>query len=158
MILQTGKELGLSGMAALNNIHVIEGRPTLGIHAVNSLVKRAGIDYTTIKDYEPVVKKVVQGDKEVEGIVDYITEIKFFRRSQITGSVIEEVVRYSFKDAQTAGLTTKTNWKSYPKLMLWNRCFVIGARRVAPDALLGMYEMSEMGDVHNIPYQVEEVN
>lgn len=155
VILQTGKELGLPGMAALNNIHVIEGRPTLGIHAVNALIKRAGIDWQTLEDYVPVTKKLVQGDKETEQTVDYRTAIKFFRRG-ITGQIIEETVTYTFRDAQTAGLTTKDNWKKYPKLMLWNRCFVIGARRVAPDAILGMYETSELGDVHNVEYQLEE--
>ena len=40
--------------------------------------------------------------------------------------------------------------------MLWNRCMVIGARRVAPDALLGMYEATEIADTHNVTIDLDE--
>lgn len=43
-------------------------------------------------------------------------------------------------------------------IMLWNRCYAIGARRVAPDALLGMYETSEWADAQNTYYKIDENN
>lgn len=152
VILETGKELGFTPMISLNNIHVIEGRPTLGIHMVAALLKKVGVDYNTLEDYAPVVK-LIEG---VEKVVDYRTTIMFYRKGA-TGRIIEEKVSFTFKEAVQAGLATKTNWKSYPKAMTWNRCLVLGARRVAPDAILGMYEMSEIADVFDVPYTVEEV-
>ena len=54
------------------------------------------------------------------------------------------------------GLTTKSNWVKMKKIMLWNRCLTIGARRVAPDALLGLYETSEAAEFSNIEHTVSE--
>lgn len=150
IILQTGRELGMPPMAALQNIHVIEGRATLGIHAITTLVKKAGIEFTTVKDYEPVYNKDQQ-------VINYVTEIKFFRRSSLTGQILEETSRFSVKDAQLAGLLSKDNWKKYPKQMIWTRCFVLGSRRIASEALLGMYEMSELADVHDIKYEMADL-
>jgi hypothetical protein len=39
--------------------------------------------------------------------------------------------------------------------MLWNRTAVIGIRRVAPDALLGMYEASEVADFSNVTIDLD---
>lgn len=152
VILQTGRELGFTPMLSLANIHVIEGRPTLGIHMVAALLKRSGVDYQTLEDYVPVIKPIDGQDR----VVDYRTTIVFFRKGA-TDRTIEEKVSFTYKEAVQAGLATKTNWKNYPKAMTWNRCLVLGARRVAPDAILGMYEMTEMADVHDVPYEVEEL-
>jgi hypothetical protein len=149
VILQTGRELGFTPMMSLNNIHVIEGRPTLGVHMVAALLENAGIDYETIKDYEPIYK-----DPETRsGLLDYETVIRFHKTTK-NGRHIKEDVKFTYKDAVAAGLQNKSNWKSYPKQMCWNRCLIIGSRRVAPKALMGMYEHSELADVHNAEYSV----
>lgn len=54
------------------------------------------------------------------------------------------------------GLTEKDNWKKMPKIMLYTRCLAIGARRVAADAILGMYETSEWADVVGQNYTLVE--
>lgn len=157
-ILLTGRELGFTPMISLNNIHVIEGKPTVGVHLVAAMLKRAGVDWKTVKDYEPIIKKVKQADgTEKEGASDYVTTIRFYRKGS-HGGIMEEDVSFSFRDAQTAGLLGKSNWKGYPKSMTWNRCLVLGARRVAPDALLGMYETSELADANNIDIPLEELS
>ena len=46
--------------------------------------------------------------------------------------------------------------KKMREIMMLHRCLTLGARFVAPDALLGMYTIQEMAEVHNIPHEVDE--
>lgn len=142
-----GKELGMGAMTSLMNLPVIAGRATLSVHAIGGLLRKGGIAVQTTQDFQPMK------DKEGKN-VDVVTTIAFFR--MFNGREIEEKVSFKWSDATKMGLTTKDTWKSMPAIMLWNRCFAIGARRVAPDYLLGMYETAEWADVHNVPYQVNE--
>jgi len=144
-----GKELGLKAMTALQNIHFIAGKPTLGVNAISALIRGRGIDFQTIRDAEPV--------KNAEGKnIDLVTTIRFFRFSPILNKVLEEECSFSWQDAVAAGLTGKDVWKKFPKAMLYARCLSMGARRVANDILLGIYETTEMADSTNTNYNLDE--
>jgi len=146
-----GKELGLKAMTALQNIHFISGKPTLGINAISALIKSKGVDSQVIKDCEPLLNK--------EGkVVDYITTIKFYRFSNVLQKVLEESCSFKWSDAAKAGLTTKDPWKKFTKAMMYARCFSMGARRIANDILLGIYETTEIADSTNMTYNVGEEN
>jgi hypothetical protein len=150
-IMLMGKELGMDPMASISNIVSIQGKPVLGIHAIGALLRKAGCASQTIHDFEPVMGT----EGETAGkVVDYKTVIRFFR--PYNGKTMEEDVTFTWKDAVKMELASKDNWKRMPRIMLWSRCFSIGARRVAPDALLGMYEVSEWADVTNQRYTVTE--
>ncbi len=157
IVIRQGQELGLPAMASINNIHVINSRATLSVHAIGYLLKRAGIYHKTIKNGEKVVIKYKDpktgADKEY---IDRVTTIRFYRKAPELGVVIEEDVTFTWQEAQIAGWTEKKTWVSMPNLMLWNRCFAIGARRVAPDALLGFYEDSEWADAKGANYQMDD--
>jgi len=175
--MQQGRELGLGAVASLNNIHVIEGRPALSVHAIGALLRRVGVAYQTIRNYEPEYEidsltgdlvlynpnkkdangKPVKATKEEGGRprrVDIVTSIKFFRRWE--DRVIEEVVDFRWSEAQAQNLVEKSNWVKMPRIMMWNRCLAIGGRRVAPDALLGMLEISEVADMTGITIDLDE--
>jgi hypothetical protein len=150
-IILSGKELGLGAMAALNNIVVIQQRPTLGVHAIGALLRKAGADSQTLEDFVPVMG--LEGDTK-DKVVDYRTTIRFFRRSN--GRELQEDVSFTWKEATKMELTAKPTWTKMPKIMLWSRCFAIGARRIAPDALLGIYETAEAADFSGQNYRVDE--
>lgn len=126
-----GKELGLNPMMSFEFIDVIMGKPALKPKAMASLIRKAGVKYKTIKDFEPVL------DEEGKRI-DMETVIRFFRDGD------EEDVKYTYKDAQALGLTSKDNWKKQPGIMLWWRTFSKGANRVCPDIIGGLYTNEEL--------------
>ena len=129
-----GKELGLDPMTSVNNIYPINGKATLGVHLINSLLQKAGVVVEIINDYEPCVPFVMKGeddkpllkdgkptviktdyisitprDFEVKSktIVDYRTTVKLTRQlRQPDGKYREVVILSSFgnSDAIKAGL------------------------------------------------------
>ena len=138
-----GRELGMGPMAALSNIVVIQGRPTLGIHAIGALLTRAGVEKQTLEDFVPVMGE--DGTDNANKVVDYRTTIRFTQKSRF-GDIVREDVSFIWKDATNMDLTSKDNWKRMPKIMLWSRCMSLGARRAAPAAMLGMYETAEASE------------
>ena len=151
VILQ-GKELGFGAITSINNINNIQGKATLSIHAINAKVTQRGIKFQTIKDCVPI--------KDNTGkIVDLETVIVFYvpLEKPINGEFyLKEEVSFTWTMASDMGLTSKDNWKKMKKIMMWTRCFTIGARRVASDAILGMYETTEWSDVVNQNYNINE--
>lgn len=123
--LLTGRELGLGPMTALQRIHVIEGKPALDAQGQRALVLAAGHDMWI-----------------TESTPDRCTVTG--RRN---GSSHEQSVTWTLAEARAAGLTNKSNWKSYPRQMLQARATAELARLIAPDALGGVaYTVEELED------------
>lgn len=150
VILQ-GRELGFGPITSVNNINNIQGKPTLGVHAIAAKLAQAGLTYQLIKDYEPETKTDAEGK---ETIVDRVTTFRFFR--MWNGRVIENDVSYRWSEATKAGYTTKDNWVKMPRIMMRTRALTVGARLVAPEAILGLYETSELADAKGVNYSVTE--
>ncbi len=144
-----GKELGISAMIALQNINFIAGKPCLGIHIMQALGRRAGVDSVVIKDLEPIY------DSEGKH-VDSETVIRFYRFSTVLEKVIEEDVSFRWSDAIAAQLTGKDNWKKYPKDMTYSRCYSKGLRRFKPEAITGLYTIEEMASATNTKVEMTE--
>jgi hypothetical protein len=139
-IAQYGKDLGMKPMQAFHQIYSIQGRLALSSKALGALMWRNGISMKTIKDGELVVRGVDSNGVEIK---DRVTTIEFYR-----GNIVETTSFY-WSDAVKAGWTTKDNWVKMPKHMLYARCLALGANRIAPDMLLGLYTVEEMVDVTN---------
>ncbi len=150
VILQ-GRELGFGPITSVNNINNIQGKPTLGVHAIAAKLAQAGLTYQLIKDYEPETKTDAEGK---ETIVDRVTTFRFFR--MWNGRVIENDVSYRWSEATKAGYTIKDNWLKMPRIMMRTRALTVGARLVAPEAILGLYETSELADAKDVNYSVTE--
>jgi len=131
VIVLKGKELNMSPMMSFEMIDVIMGKPSLKPKAMAAMVRKGGIKYQTVQDFEKVF------DKDGKAI-DAITTIKFFRDG------LEDIVSYRYSDAQALGLTSKDNWKKQPGIMMYWRCFSKGANRVCPDVIGGMYTNEEL--------------
>jgi hypothetical protein len=137
-IAQFGKDLGMKPMQAFHQIYNIQGRLALSSKALGALLWSSGISYRTIQDFELVVKGK---DKDGNDIKDRVTTIEFYRGQ------IKEVASFYWSDAVKAGWTTKDNWVKMPKHMMYARCLALGANRIAPDKILGLYTVEEMADI-----------
>ncbi len=122
-----GGEIGLAPMQALQNIAVINGRPTIWGDAVTALVYQHP-DLEWIKEWF---------DDNDNPTIAYC---------QVKRKGNEPHTRqFSLKDASKAGLLAKDPWQKYPADMLKNR-----ARKAIwdkfPDALKGLSSMEEVED------------
>lgn len=148
--IRTGSELGFSEMVSLNNIHAINGKAGLGIHLLTALLLKNNVRYKVIKDFElvstpnPTVNAPSNVSTNRETIVKFT---RWYKNPDGTFDKDETDFKYTMAEANLQGLLDKDNWKKMPKIMLRTRCITLGARLVAPDILLGMYEYSELAEI-----------
>ena len=85
--------------------------------------------------------------------VDYVTEYEFKRYRMINGKEreITAISHYSFSEAQNAELFSKDTYKKYARIMIGHRAFILGARDIANDLLMGCMETTELKVVENVP-------
>lgn len=131
---QIGMELGLPVMQAMQNIAVINGRPTVWGDAALALVEASG----RLEDFE----------ERFEGEGDHLTAVCSAHRR---GRKTPHVSTFSVTDAKEAGLWGKAGpWKQYPKRMLQMRARGFCLRDSFPDVLKGVAIREEQQDVIDI--------
>lgn len=124
-----GRELGFGPFAAVNGIHIINGKPAVGANLMASAVKGSGrYDYRVTK----------MADDEV--VIDFFA-VANGKREPIGTSA------FSLKDAQAAGVTNNPTWKKFPRNMLFARAMSNGVRWYCPDVFSGnaVYVPEELG-------------
>lgn len=137
--MQAGMEIGFSPMQAVQNIIVINGRPSLGGDAALGLVRASG-------ELEAYDEKFVGGDAPSMTIT-----IKRRGMSPISRS-------FSVLDAKRAGLWGKSGpWTQYPDRMLRYRALGFALRDTFSDVIKGLGIREEMQDIpaRDITAQVE---
>lgn len=162
-VIQQGRELGIPAVSAMNNIHNIQGKATLGVHAFTALARKHYVDWEMQKDCLYIFEdgfehKLITPNitKEHGNYIDKICEIKFYRWNEKLKRTIENTLSFSISEADKQGLMTKDNWKKMPNIMLRSRTLVLGIRFVASDVFMGIYETSEMLDANNKTYDIDE--
>ena len=131
--MQMGAELGLAPMAALQNIAVINGRPSLWGDAALAVVQRH-------PDYEWHTE-AVEGDGDARH-----GRFTVQRRGQEP-----HTVKFSVADAKKAGLWNKEGpWRNYPDRMLRWRAAGFALRDKFADALRGMILAEEAADIPRV--------
>jgi len=153
-IIQHGNELGLSPMIALNNVNVIQGRPTLSSTIIGALLKRRGIEWVWDEDFEVVKDKDGNPGKTPSGGVNRRTTIHFYWKSKVTNMVMEAKHSVTWSQFEISGYTTKQNWERYPKEMMRARCLSSAVRALFPEVLSGFYTDIEIADTVNDDYAV----
>lgn len=91
--------------------------------------------------------------------IDYVTTYKFTRYRIINGRevITTGTSHFSYSDAVAAELFDKDTYKKYARIMIGNRAFTYGARDIAPDALMGCYETSELKIINKVPLSADDV-
>jgi len=126
--MQWGLELGLQPMQAMQNIAVINGRPSLWGDAVIGLVRSS-----------PACEYIYETDD------GETATCRVKRRGED-----EQVRTFSMAEAKTAGLLSKSGpWTQYPKRMRQMRARAFALRDVFPDVLRGMPVAEEVMDIQN---------
>lgn len=125
------RELGLGVMQGLQNVMVVNGRPSLWGDAVMARVMASDV-YGTSKD---------EWDEKEGGRSTFTV----YRKGQES-----PVVRtFSMDDAKRAGLTEKPGpWKQYPKRMCFQRARAWALRDAFPDVLKGLRIAEEEYDLN----------
>lgn len=127
--LQMGQELGLKPMQAIQNIAVINGRPSLWGDAMLAVCRQS-------PDFE-YIKEEYMPDTNA-----YVFRGKRRNEPEVTQS-------FSEADARLAKLWGKQGpWTNYPRRMLQMRSRGFGLRDLFPDLLRGIITAEEAGDIN----------
>lgn len=121
--IQAGQELGIKPFAAMNGIHIISGKATIGAGLIASSIKGSGkYNYRVI----------TQNDK--------VCELEFFEGKESLGKS-----KFTIEEAKKAG--TK-NLDKFPANMLFARAISNGVKWFTPDVFQGpVYVPEEMETV-----------
>lgn len=126
LAIMTGRELGISTMAALRSIHIIEGKPTMSAGLIAGLVLRS----KTCKQFE-----IVERTNER-------ATIRVWRE----GWEKPKDITYSVDDAKRAGrVKAGSGWEKNPADMCVARCQAVGGRLGWPDIFANVYLADELG-------------
>ncbi|MBU3639991.1 recombinase RecT [Polynucleobacter sp. AP-RePozz3-80-G7] len=127
---QWGMELGLQPMQAMQNIAVINGRPSLWGDSVMALARSSSLCEYIIEEDDGKVATC---------------------RAKRKGQDAEIVASFSMEDATKAGLAGKQGpWTQYPKRMRQMRARAFCLRDAFPDVLRGMPIAEELQDYEPI--------
>jgi hypothetical protein len=127
---QWGMEMGLAPMQALQNIAVINGKPSVYGDALMALVQASPV----CEDIE----EFFEGEGTPNPVAVCVAKRK--GRKPVTA-------RFSVEDAKRAGLWAKQGpWTAYPKRMMQMRARGFALRDAFPDVLKGMITAEEAQD------------
>lgn len=132
MALLTGASLGISPVAALRGITVIQGKATLDATLVAGLVQRhPECEWWRVEESTAERCTIVTKRRGIAAVS----------------------LTWTLEDARRAKLTEKDNWKNYPRAMLRARCTTELARMVYGDVFFGVYSPEELDHVDAAPAQ-----
>jgi hypothetical protein len=128
-----GKEIGVTPFQAMTNIHLIQGKATMGANLMAAKVKGSG-----------------KYDYRVMELTSEICSILFKQRDSLAEGGWADLGKftYSLEDAKRAGLVkTGSSWEKYPSNMLFARAISSGVRIYCPDVFNGnlVYVPEELG-------------
>jgi hypothetical protein len=139
--MEMGLELGLPIMASLQNIAVVNGRPTLWGDSQLAVVRATGELEEFVEWYEAKGQRLPRNPSEFSDDVTAVCRVK--RRGLEAGETA-----FSVADAKRAGLWTKQGpWSQYPARMLRFRARSFALRDQFGDALRGLMSTEEAQDV-----------
>ncbi len=118
-----GREYGMEPFSALQNVHLIQGKPTLAANAMAMAVKKSGkYDYRVLE------------------MTDKACEIEFFEAARSIGKS-----RFDLEDAKRA---QTQNLQKFARNMMFARCISNGVRWYCPDVFsTAVYTPEEVGAV-----------
>lgn len=122
--MEYGRTLGITPIAAITGIHVIEGKPSASAALISGLVRQAGHKLRVRMQDGTAIATIVRSD-----------DPDFEFRSE-----------WTIERARQAGLVGKDVWKKYPDAMLKARAITEVARDACEEVLFGLhYTPEELG-------------
>lgn len=143
--IQMGMEVGLSPMASVQNIAVVNGRGTLWGDALMGVVRASRTLETFEACWEIDGKRIDRLPAVLPDALTAVFTVKRLGEKPVTST-------FSVVDAKRAGLWEKDGtWKQYPQRMLMNRARAFALRDAFGDILKGLQDKDEMGDIVDLP-------
>lgn len=158
--LEMANRIGISPISVMQNLHVIEGRPSWSSNFIISMLNSSG-KFTPLRfryeetDGEEVSRITKKWNKRLNQY-DETTETEFiqglscvaYATDKNTGEIIEGP-EVSVKMAFLEGWLSKngSKWRTMPKLMLAYRAAAFFGRLYAPELLLGIHSDDEISDI-----------
>lgn len=122
---------GMHPMRAVQQYHIIQGRPAMKSEAILARFQAAG------------------------GIVRWLASDANEARATFISPAREEItVHWTMERAKAAGLSGKDNWRNYAPQMLRARCIAEGVRAVQPGCILGVMSVEEAEELSTVPANV----
>ena len=122
-----GQELGFGPIASLTNIHIIEGKPSMGANLIAAAIKKSG-----------------RYNFRVREMSDTGCVLEFY---ELMNGKMEPVgvSEFTAANARAAGLFGKGNWSKFPRNMFFARALTNGARWYCSDVFVtGAYTPEEL--------------
>jgi len=149
-VVEYGREMNITPWIALNGMHVVNGKVVVGIHMYMGLALKNNILVDVVEDYNKIYNK----DKK---LVDIQTTVEITRKHKEFNGLVK-TYRFSkrWSEIKKAGLENRDNYQKRPILMLRTRCITEALRLYAADIFMGIYETSEIIDVTDTAYTVDD--
>ena len=128
--IQMGHEVGLKPIQALQNIAVINGKPSLYGDSAIALCR-------INPDFAGIEEQIVGSGAERKAVCTVQRLVK------ATNKIEKTIREFAWSDATRAGLTNRGPWKSYPDRMLQMRARGFALRDAFPDSLKGLITREE---------------
>lgn len=129
-----GQQMGMGLVQSMNSLYVIDGKVAMDSHAIRNTAVMAGY---TIKTLELTEQKAL---------------LEWSYRHPENGEMETlGTSEFTWEDAVKADLVNKSNWRKYPKDMLFARAVTRGARMYANQAFANqpVYERDEINEDGN---------
>jgi hypothetical protein len=131
--MEYGRTLGITPLAAITGIHVIEGKPSASAALISGLVRQAGHKLRVKGDGQSATAQIIRSDDP-----DFVYEVTWELRRNPNGN----------PNAEDAKLLNKEVWQKYPASMLKARAITAVARDACEEVLFGLHYTPEELDVY----------
>jgi hypothetical protein len=122
--MEYGRTLGITPLAAITGIHVIEGKPSASAALIGALVRQAGHKLRVKGNGRTATAQIIRSDDP-----DFVYEVTWELEANSNGN----------PNAEDAGLLRKDIWKKYAAAMLKARAISQVARDACEEVLFGLH-------------------
>lgn len=140
--LDLASRMGLSPMVVMQNLYVIQGKPSWSGQAVASMLRAT----PSFKNVE--LHYVGEAGKDTWGA--YVTAIKVATGKLLTGATVTLAIAKKEGWFQKNG----SKWQTMPEIMLAYRAHTWFGRVYAPELLMGLQSVEEIEDVTHVEVEV----
>ncbi|MGW1533926.1 hypothetical protein [Streptomyces aureus] len=126
--MEYGRTLGITPIAAITGIHVIEGKPSASAALISGLVRQAGHKLRVTGNGQSATAQIIRSDDP-----EFTYSVTWELRRNANGN----------PSAEEAGLLNKDVWKKYAASMLKARAISQVARDACEEVLFGLHYTPE---------------
>lgn len=136
-----GRTLGITPIAAITGIHVIEGKPCASAGLMGALVRKAGHKLRVTGDNKSATAQIIRADDP-----DYVFKVTFTLDDAVNAGLCEIRNDRPYARSQKNGKVLP--WEAYTRALLKARALSAVARDACEDVLFGLhYTPEELGAV-----------